>query len=134
MGKRAARLTDEALAEASGVKVEAIRFYEREGLLAGPFRAHGRPEVPRVKFIEAAQRLGFSLAEIGELLRLEREMRCDEARALVERKLAAIRGRNAEIERMVEAITRLAESCHSGREPLSCPLIDALMAGEEPAG
>ncbi|OIP08298.1 MAG: hypothetical protein AUK49_11965 [Betaproteobacteria bacterium CG2_30_68_42] len=134
MGRREERMSVEALARASGVKAEEIRFYRRQGLLSGAGRARLAKGAPHVEFIRVARRLGFSPAEIAELLRLEREMRCQDARVLVSRKLDQIRGRNEDIERMVQAVTRLAESCVCERERLSCPLIDALLSGEEPAG
>ena len=69
-------LTIGAYAKAAGVNVETIRFYQRKGLLLEPdrpygsIRRYGGPDVARVKFVKSAQRLGFSLDEIAELLEL----------------------------------------------------------------
>ena len=63
-----------ALAETAGVNVETIRFYQRKGLMPEPekpygsIRRYGAAELARVRFIKSAQRLGFSLEEVGELL------------------------------------------------------------------
>jgi MerR family transcriptional regulator, mercuric resistance operon regulatory protein len=79
------KLTIGAFAEAAGVNVETIRFYQRKGLLVEPdrpqggIRRYGDVDVTRVRFVKAAQRLGFSLDEIGELLRLEDGTHCKEA-------------------------------------------------------
>lgn len=76
------------LAGAAGVNVETIRFYQRKGLLSEPVRPYGsirrytNAAVGRVRFIKASQRLGFSLGEVGELLKLEDGTRCGEARTL----------------------------------------------------
>ena len=69
-------LTIGAFAKAAGVNVETIRFYQLKGLLATPDRPYGSirrysgADVARVRFVKAAQRLGFNLDEIGQLLRL----------------------------------------------------------------
>jgi MerR family mercuric resistance operon transcriptional regulator len=71
-------MTIGALADAAGVNVESIRFYQRKGLVPQPerpiggIRRDGEVELARVRFIKAAQRLGFSLEEVAELLMLER--------------------------------------------------------------
>jgi len=62
------------LAGAAGVKVQTLRYYERRGLLDEPDRTPGGhrlypPEtVTVIRVIKAAQRLGFSLGEVAELL------------------------------------------------------------------
>jgi MerR family mercuric resistance operon transcriptional regulator len=77
-----------ALAETAGVNVETIRFYQRKGLMPEPekpygsIRRYGAADLARVRFIKSAQRLGFSLDEIGELLKLEDGPRCSEASSL----------------------------------------------------
>ena len=69
-------LTIGVFAKAAGVNVETIRFYQRKGLLLEPdkpygsIRRYGEADVTRVRFVKSAQRLGFSLDEIAELLRL----------------------------------------------------------------
>ncbi|WP_158887229.1 MerR family transcriptional regulator [Amycolatopsis anabasis] len=62
------------LAEAAGVHPQTLRYYERRGLLAEPGRSLGGhrlypPEaVDRLRMIKTAQRLGFTLGEVAELL------------------------------------------------------------------
>ena len=73
-------LTIGRVAREAGVGVETVRFYEREGLLELPSRrASGyrqyQPEaIARLQFIKQAQRLGFTLREIKELLALKLEL------------------------------------------------------------
>jgi len=70
-------LTIGVFAKAAGVNVETIRFYQRKGLLPEPdkpygsIRRYGKADVTRVRFVKSAQRLGFRLDEIGELLKLD---------------------------------------------------------------
>jgi len=77
MANKPEYLTIGALAKAAGVNVETIRFYQRKRLLSEPerplggIRRYGSADVARVKFVKSAQRLGFSLDEVGQLLTLE---------------------------------------------------------------
>ena len=95
-------LTIGGLAEAAGVNVETIRFYQRKGLMQEPDRPHGGirryagTDLARVRFIKSAQRLGFSLDEVGDLLKLEDGSHCTEAREQAERKLADVRTKLAD--------------------------------------
>lgn len=62
------------VAQAAGVNVQTLRYYERRGLLAAPDRTLGghrlypADTVTLLRVIKAAQRLGFSLAEVADLL------------------------------------------------------------------
>ena len=75
-------LTIGAFAKAAGVNVETIRFYQRKGLLLEPdrpiggIRRYGPTDVDRVKFVKSAQRLGFNLDEVAQLLKLEDGTHC----------------------------------------------------------
>ena len=121
-----------ALAEAAGVNVETIRFYQRKGLVpeprraAGTVRRYGEAELARVRFVKAAQRLGFSLREIADLLMLEDGTQCDRARRLAEHKLADVRAKLADLRRMEGTIAALVRRCRSARGAVRCPLISSL--------
>jgi MerR family mercuric resistance operon transcriptional regulator len=120
------------LAQAAGVNVETIRFYQRRGLLTEPakplggIRRYGEAEVARVLFVKAAQRIGFTLDEIAQLLQLDDGTRCLEARAIAERKLADVRKRLQDLQRIEAALALLVDRCASRRGQVSCPLIEAL--------
>lgn len=95
----------------------------------GSIRRYGGPDVARVKFVKSAQRLGFSLDEIGELLKLEDGTHCSEAAELAALRLADVRARLGDLTRMEAALSKLvSERCaHHGQ--VFCPLIDALHCG-----
>ncbi|MDG0854448.1 Hg(II)-responsive transcriptional regulator [Roseateles puraquae] len=128
-------LTIGAFAKAAGVNVETIRFYQRKGLLLEPdrpygsIRRYGGADVARVKFVKSAQRLGFSLDEIFELLKLEDGTHCSEAAELAAMRLADVRARLADLTRMEAALSKLVTDCCADRGQVSCPLIDALRCG-----
>src|SRR5712691_5745325 len=69
------------VAKAAGVGVETIRFYERNKLIPQPkrsttgYRAYDQQIAQRVRFIRRAQELGFSLAEVRQLLALRLDPR-----------------------------------------------------------
>src|SRR5713101_3882193 len=76
MLEAATRMKIGEVADRGGVNLQTIRYYEREGLLPQPprlpsgYRVYTQPTVRRVRFIKRAQELGFTLAEIRELLSL----------------------------------------------------------------
>jgi MerR family mercuric resistance operon transcriptional regulator len=126
------KLTIGALAEAAGVHVETIRFYQRKGLMAAPdrplgsIRRYGQSDFARVRFIKAAQRIGFTLDDVAELLKLEDGTHCDEARRLAAQKLQEVRERLADLHRMETVLTELIDCCASARGKVACPLITVL--------
>lgn len=125
-------LTIGSLADAAGVSVETIRFYQRKSLLAEPdrpsggVRRYGLAELRRVRFIKSSQRLGFSLDEIGELLKLDDGTHCDQASSLAERKLTDVRAKLTDLARMENALAGLVKACRSHDGDVSCPLIASL--------
>ena len=128
------RLTIGRLARAAGVHVETVRYYQRRGLIAVPPRPTGsvrhypQTAVGQLRFIKRAQDIGFSLAEIKQLLRLERMRGCHDARALASAKLSAVEQRMAALERVRGALRRLVGECDAGGTR-SCPIIEALARG-----
>ena len=121
-----------ALAETAGVNVETIRFYQRKGLMPEPekpygsIRRYGAAELARVRFIKSAQRLGFSLEEVGELLKLEDGARCSEARQLAEQKLVDVRQKLTDLQRIESVLAGLVARCSAVRGRINCPLIASL--------
>lgn len=125
-------LTIGAFAKAASVNVETIRFYQRKGLLLEPdrpygsIRRYGGADVARVKFVKSAQRLGFSLDEIGELLKLEDGTHCSEAAQLAALRLDDVRAKLSDLTRIEAALSKLVGECGTHRGNVSCPLIAAL--------
>ncbi|MDZ7591180.1 MAG: Hg(II)-responsive transcriptional regulator [Rubrivivax sp.] len=125
-------ITIGAVAKASGVGVETVRFYQRRGLLPEPnrpygsIRRYGNEDVARVKFVKAAQRLGFSLDEVAELLKLDDGAQCTQASRLAEAKLADVRAKLKDLRRIESLLSGLVRDCGSSRGQVSCPLIASL--------
>jgi MerR family mercuric resistance operon transcriptional regulator len=131
------RLTIGQLANTAGVNVETIRFYQRKELLPQPdrplggIRHYGQPDLARVKFIKSAQRLGFSLAEIGQLLLLDHGMQCSAAAQVASRHLVDVRARLRDLSRIEAVLAELLKRCARHRGKVVCPLIAALHANAD---
>ena len=122
------------VARRAELSIDAVRFYEREGLLgrvrrssAGQ-RQYDDDTVRRLAFVRRATALGFSLAEVKSLLtlRVSSRMPCERVRERALTKLADIDRRIAELQEMRDALARLASGCESGAALGSCPFLDEL--------
>jgi MerR family mercuric resistance operon transcriptional regulator len=118
------------LAKAAGVGVETVRYYQRRGLLPEPprppgeVRRYSQEDVNRLKFIRSAQAAGFTLAEIGELIALDRTNDRARVRELAAERVAALDSKMAELKEAREALARLAKTCVRGRSG-PCPILEA---------
>ena len=130
-------LTIGVFARTAGVNVETIRFYQRKGLLPEPdkpycsIRRYGETDVTRVRFVKSAQRLGFSLDEIAELLRLDDGTHCEEASSLAEHKLQDVREKMTDLARLEAVLAGLVRACRNRKRNVACPLI-ASLHGSDP--
>src|SRR5437879_13704626 len=94
-----------------------MRFYERAGLLPKParttanYRLYPEETVTRIRFIQRAQQLGFTLKEIKELLelRVSRRTSCAQVRSHAESKMTDIEERNRSLRQMKRELTKHAE-------------------------
>ncbi len=127
------------LAKEAGVNIQTIHYYERRGLIPEPprrpsgYRDYSPDFVARIRFIKKAQELGFSLAEIAELLdlRIESADKCGEVKERVEAKVAAIEEKIQSLQQMKHALAELVTLCDR-REPSSeCPILEALDVYEQ---
>lgn len=128
----AAELTIGKLAAAAGVNVETIRYYQRRGLLDEPvrplggYRRYAAEQAKRLRFIKRAQALGFTLSEVGGLLRLDKGSACAETRALAARKLSLIEQKIADLAAMQKVLASLVLQCDADDGGTNCPIIDIL--------
>lgn len=127
-------MTISELARSAGVGVETVRFYQRKGLVPDPRpasiggakgrRHYGQDEIRRMRFIRSAQEAGFTLAEIAELLELDRTNDRPRARAMAAERIADLDARIASMTQARDRLRKLAQECAgSGAGP--CPIIAA---------
>jgi len=115
-------------ADAGQVGVETVRFYQRKGLLETPprgegIRRYGEADVRRLRFIRSAQRAGFTLEEIRELLALDAGHDHPRARELARGRIAKLDAQIAELEAARDSLQRLARRCARATGP--CPILEA---------
>ena len=127
-------LTRGQLARLAGVGIETVRFYEREGLLAEPartpagYRQYGEDVVARLRFIQRAKELGFTLNDTKELLslRVDPDTSCEDVKARAEAKIADIEEKIKTLRRMKKSLARLTTECGGKGGGSECPILDAL--------
>ena len=129
------------VAKKTGLSVDAIRFYEKAGLLPRPartdagYRLYQRHEVADLEFIQKAQLLGFSLKEIRELFSIQRHPHevCVHVRDLIAQKLAVVRGKIEELQTLEAGLTGALKQCRRAlRQPAkhqdTCPVLREIAA------
>ncbi len=122
------------LARAAAVGVETIRFYERRGLLPPPprsaagYRHYGPDALRRLRFIQRAKELGFSLDETAELLalRADASARCDDVRSAAAAKLRDVEAKLRDLVAIRDTLTELVERCGCQGPSSPCPILEAL--------
>jgi MerR family mercuric resistance operon transcriptional regulator len=124
----AMRISD--LARAGGVGVETVRFYQRKGLLAVPAggaaggRHYGADDARRLRYVRGAQAAGFTLAQIAELIDLDRTDDRPRAREMARERIAALDVEIARLERARGSLAKLARDCAKGGAG-PCPILAA---------
>jgi MerR family copper efflux transcriptional regulator len=119
----------------TGFTADTLRYYEKIGLLPPIHRQSGirfysPKDLSRLRFIKRAQKIGFSLDEIGKMLefRDNPQRARPQVRELAQTRLADIRSRIEELNHLQDELTLLLNLCHAS--PDGCPILDTL--GEDP--
>ncbi|HSG63677.1 MAG TPA: heavy metal-responsive transcriptional regulator [Gammaproteobacteria bacterium] len=126
------------LAALSGVSIDTVRYYEREGLLPKParrasgYREYRASDVERLRFVRRAKDLGFSLSEIAELLSLTDDRQADMqgVKHKAEERLAQVQAKITELKRVERGLEQLIAACPGHGELDHCPIVAALCGNE----
>ena len=135
-------LTRGELAKRCDVSVETVRYYEQQGLIPNPsrsasnYRLYGEDTVQRIRFIKRAQELGFTLAEIKELLSLRAKPRakCADVLERTEAKIQNIDEKIRTLQDMRRALVKLKDECQGSMPISACPILESLDAETDQAG
>lgn len=132
-------MTIGTLAEAAGVNVPTVRYYERRGIIQEPprtasgYRQYDEDAVERIRFIRRAQDLGFALEEIVELLalRVDDPRACETVEEATREKLDSVESKIRELERLRGILRGLVRSCEERERTGACPVLAMLDEGGE---
>jgi len=128
----AAPYTIARLAQAAGVHIETIRYYQRLKLVpepprpAGGIRRYSEADAERLRFIKHAQAMGFTLAETASLLTLQQRRSCHATRELAATKLRLVDSRISELRKLRGELARLVADCDVNSQEANCPVIKRL--------
>ena len=127
------RLTIGKLAEAAGVGVETVRFYQRSRLLTEPkrpasgYREYSQTDIQRIRFIKRAQTLGFNLANIAGLLKLDGPQTCDLTHDLALNNLHLVEDKISTLGLIRDALKHMVRQCELKHTQGTCPIIQSLV-------
>lgn len=121
------------LASNTGVNIETIRYYEREGILPvaarndSGRRVYGDEDVRGLSFIHKCRGLGFSLKEVKSLLSLVNsgDYTCKEVHDLTILHAEQVANKIADLKKMESVLVEMASQCDQGNVP-QCPIVDSL--------
>ena len=120
-------------AQASGVSAKMVRHYESLGLLGqvgrtdSGYRQYTSADVHTLRFIKRARTLGFSMAEIAELVSLwrDRQRASAHVKQIAQRHVAELQARIEAMQAMRRTLQSLLQHCHGDERP-DCPILDDL--------
>ncbi|MES0827024.1 MerR family transcriptional regulator [Ruegeria sp. SCP11] len=121
----------------SGVGIETIRYYEREGIVPKPERApnnrrlYSAHDVGRLRFLRKCRDLGFPLADAKTFLDLSEGggEDCQTVKDMAELHIFKVRDKISELRRLEAALIELTTNCDSGN--VSCPMLSRLQTAQD---
>jgi MerR family copper efflux transcriptional regulator len=120
------------LAKQAGVNIDTIRYYERNGLIPEPvrrpsgYREYEAGDVRRLRFIGRAKQLGFTLAEIAELMSLSADRDVGGVKRRAEQRLEQVEHKIKELQRVRRGLKTLIDACPGHGDVERCPIVAAL--------
>lgn len=132
-------LTIGQVAEHTGMTVETLRFYEKQGLIDTPqrsesgYRQYPTETLKRLRFIQRAKQVGFTLKDIAELLDLRREpgASCSDIKIRATKKIEDVDRKIDDLTRIRDALARMVIKCKGSGSLNVCPILEELEMDEE---
>ena len=127
------------VAQQLGVSAHTLRYYEKIGLLVpvakttGGRREYSSKDIARVQFIKRAQRMHFSLEDIGKLIELDKAMAVEkpQVQRMVQKKLAEIEESLRDLKQLKVDLSLMLEACLHSNDEEDCPIIESIKVPKE---
>lgn len=122
------------LAKKVGVNIQTVRYYERCGLLLpttrmeSGYRLYDNDAKKRLEFIRYSKKLGFTLKETEELLRLRvsTKAKCGDVKKKAEDKLMEIDKKIEGLKSMRKVLKEMIKTCQNGQPTEHCPILKTI--------
>ncbi|KMP11140.1 hypothetical protein UZ36_05440 [Candidatus Nitromaritima sp. SCGC AAA799-C22] len=133
------KLTRGRVAKLCEINIEAVRYYEQRRLIGPPdrnasgYRVYAEEDVHKIRFIKNAQKLGFTLEEIGELLKLRvrKNGKCEPVMVRAQKKLDEVEIKIRDLQSMQAALKDLIACCKEAAPTGDCPILSCFESGKE---
>ena len=132
-------MTRGELAKECGVNIEALRYYEKRRLIDPPkrsevgYRLYSKEDAARIHFIRSAQKLGFTLNEIMELLKLRvnKNESCESVLGKAQKKLNEVAQKIKGLKSMKKVLKQLIHQCKESMPTSDCPILGSFESGRK---
>jgi len=126
------------LAKKSDCNIETIRYYEKEGVLPEPrrtekgYRLYSDEDTKRLNFIRRCRELGFTIAEIRELLSLvdNKSYTCADVNNITQTHIGGVKDKISDLTNILKALQEMSDKCDSG-DGMDCPILEILFKSHE---
>lgn len=126
-------LTRGELAKICGVNIESLRYYEKRKLIDPPprspagYRLYSEEDAARIGFIKSARNLGFTLEEIGDLmkLRVDKKKSCDSVLVKAKKKRDEVENKIKDLRSMRKVLDQLIGQCEKSLPTNDCPILSS---------
>jgi Hg(II)-responsive transcriptional regulator len=132
-------MTRGELAKECGVNIESLRYYEKRRLINPPkrsevgYRLYSREDAARIRFMQNAKKLGFTLNEIMELLKLrvKKNENCESVLAKTQIKLDEVDQKIKGLKSMKKVLQQMIHQCQEATLTSDCPILCSFESGRE---
>lgn len=132
-------MTRSELARKCGINIESLRYYERRKLIELPsrsdsgYRLYSEEDAVKIQFIKSAQKLGFTLNEISELLKLRiyKNKSCDSVLKKAQMKLGEVERKLKALKSMQKVLKQMIHRCEDSTPTSDCPILCSFESGRE---
>lgn len=132
-------LTRSELAKKCGVNIESLRYYEKRKLIDPPprsqsgYRVYSEEDAVRVGFIKSARNLGFTLKEIGNLmkLRVDKKKSCDSVMVKARKRLDEVDKKITDLKSMRKVLNQLIGQCEKSLPTNDCPILSSFESNKK---